>query len=52
MCTIKKIVWKPSKRPKYLDDGYDCEEGLLDEEKEQLHNAMLELWPIGEVPPE
>jgi hypothetical protein len=34
MSTIKKIPLKPSKRPKYVDDGYDWEEGLLNEEEE------------------
>jgi hypothetical protein len=43
MSTIKKIVLKPSKRPKYVDDGYDWEEGLSDEEKDQLYNVVPEL---------
>jgi len=33
MSTIKKILLKPSKRPKYVDDGYDWEEGLSNEEE-------------------
>jgi hypothetical protein len=33
MSTIKKIPLKPSKRPKYVDDGYDWEEGLSNEEE-------------------
>jgi hypothetical protein len=31
--TIKNIPLKPSKRPKYVDDGYDWEEGLSREEE-------------------
>jgi hypothetical protein len=34
MSTIKKIPLKPSKRLKYVDDGYDWEEGLSNEEEE------------------
>jgi hypothetical protein len=32
--TIKKIPLKPLERPKYVDDGYDWEEGLLNDEEE------------------
>jgi hypothetical protein len=34
MSVIKKIPLKPSKRPKYVNDGYDWEEGLSNEEEE------------------
>jgi hypothetical protein len=51
MNIIEKIPLKPSKRPKYVDDGYDWEEGLSNEEKEQLYNAVPKLWPIGEMAP-
>ncbi len=30
---IKKIVLKPSEKPKYVNDGYDWEEGLQYEEE-------------------
>jgi hypothetical protein len=49
MNTIKKFALKPLEIPKYVDDGYDWEEGLSDEEEEQLHNVMPELWHVGEV---
>ncbi len=49
--TIKKIPLKPLEKPKYVNDGYDWEEGLLNEKEEQLYNAVLELWLIGEVTP-
>jgi len=35
----------------YVDDGYDWEEGLLNEEKEQLYNVVPKLWPIREMAP-
>ncbi len=50
MSIIEKIPLKPSKRPKYVD-GYDWEEGLLNEEKEQLYNAVPKLWPVGKMAP-
>jgi hypothetical protein len=31
--TSKKIVLKPSERPKYVDDGYDWEKKLTNEEE-------------------
>ncbi len=31
--TSKKIVLKPSERPKYVDDGYDWEKKLSNEEE-------------------
>ncbi len=34
---------------KYFDDGYDWEEGLLNEKEEQLYNVVLKLWHVGEV---
>jgi hypothetical protein len=37
---IKKITIKPSKRPKYVDDVYGWEEGLSNEEEEQLYNIV------------
>jgi hypothetical protein len=49
MNIIKIFFKKPLKRPKYIDDGYDWEEGFLDEKEEQLYNGVLELWPIGKV---
>jgi hypothetical protein len=33
MSIILKIALKSLERPKYVDDGYDWEEGLLDEEE-------------------
>jgi hypothetical protein len=33
LSTILKIALKPIERPKYVDDGYDREEGLSDEEE-------------------
>jgi hypothetical protein len=47
--TFKNIPLKPSKKLKYVDDGYDWEEGLLIEKEEQLYNMVPKLWPIGEV---
>ncbi len=38
--TSKKIVLNPSERPKYVDDGYDWEKGLSNEEEEQLSNEL------------
>ncbi len=32
--TIKKIPLKPLERPKYVDDGYDWEDGLSNEKEE------------------
>jgi hypothetical protein len=32
--TIEKIPLRPLERPKYVKDGYDWEEGLLEEENE------------------
>jgi hypothetical protein len=49
--TILKNPLKLSKRLKYVDDGYDWEEGLLNEEEEQLYNAVPKLWHVGEVAP-
>ncbi len=51
MSTIKKFFLKPLERPKYVDNGYDWEEGLSDEEEQQLYNAIHELWHVGEVAP-
>ncbi len=47
--TIMKITLKPSERPKYVDDGYDWEEGKSNEKENQLYNAMPKLWHVGEV---
>jgi len=49
MNTLKNISLKPSKRLKYVDDGYDWEKGLSNEKEEQLYNVVLKLWPIGKV---
>ncbi len=51
MSIIKKIPLKLLKRPKYVNDGYDWEEGLSNEEEEQLYNVMPKLWHVGEVAP-
>jgi hypothetical protein len=50
--TFKNIPLKPSKRLKYVDDGYNWEKGLWNEKEEQLYNAVPKLWPIREVAPE
>ncbi len=48
MSIIKKFALKPLERPKYVNDSYDWQEGLSDEEEKQLHNAlncgMQEKW--------
>ncbi len=49
MSTILKSPLKPLEKPKYVDDGYNWEEGLSNEEEEQLYNAVPELWPLGKV---
>jgi hypothetical protein len=40
MSIIKKFALKPLERPKYVNDSYDWQEGLSDEEEKQLHNAL------------
>jgi hypothetical protein len=49
MNTFKYIPLKPSKRLNYIDDGYDLEEGLLNEKEEQLYNVVPKLWHVRKV---
>ncbi len=42
---------QPIERPKYVDDGYDWEEGLLNKKEEELYNVVPKLWHVGEVAP-
>jgi hypothetical protein len=35
-----------------LYNEFDWEEGLSEQNEEQLYKVILELWPIGEVVPE
>lgn len=32
-----------------MDDGYDWDERLIHQDEEQLYEAIMELWPTGEV---
>ncbi len=43
---------KSSQWPKNLYNEFDWEEGLSEQNEEQLYKVILELWPIGEVVPE
>ncbi len=51
MSIIFEIPLKPLERPKYVNDGYDWEEGLSYEEEEHLYNAVPKLWFVGKVAP-
>jgi hypothetical protein len=32
-----------------LDNEFDWEEGLFEQEEEELYREVLKLWPIGEI---
>ncbi len=34
-----------------LDNEFDWEDGLFEQEEEELYIKFLELWPIGEILP-
>jgi hypothetical protein len=38
-------------RPKHLDDGYDWDEGLTNQNENRLYEVVPKLWPMGKVGP-
>jgi len=51
LSTIKWININSSLWTKNLYGEFDWEEGLSEQEKEQVYNAILKLWLVGEVVP-
>jgi len=48
--TIKKSSWFPfNDQLKHLDDGYDWDEGLTDQDEERFYEVVPKLWLMGEV---
>ncbi len=47
--TNKHVNVKSYLQPKNLDNEYDWEEQLLEQEKQILYNAVPKLWHVGEV---
>jgi hypothetical protein len=47
LSTINCVKLSPTQQPKPLDDGYDWEDGLIDQNEEKLYEVVFNLWPIG-----
>jgi hypothetical protein len=49
LSTIEHVKLNPTQQPKHLDDGYDWEDGLTNQNEEKLYEVVPNVWPIGYV---